>query len=496
MKRLLKIIGTFIISFLFITNVDAASANVSVSTSANQVIVGKGVTVYVTVSSASPIGSWEYTLNYDTSVFKLTSSEVGLHYASYASNASTKSVTYKYNFTALKSGSCNFYVDSVAVVGWDETIFSASNGSKKVYTLTYAEYQASLSNNNNLKNLEVEGYEITPEFDKDTLEYQVKVNEDEKSIKVNATPEDGSASVNGDGELEVSAGNNTFDIVVIAENGSEKTYKLNVEVIDKDPINVKVDGNNYTVVKISDNLVKPESFNESKVVINGFEIPAFYSEMLEFTLVGLKDSQGIISLFIYKDGHYTKYVELNFGNITVYPLEIKDLIKGYTKGKVKIQNNEVESLSIKSTSRNKLIYGMNVESAEKGYFIYDSKDNTLIKYDTEYIDIINNKVNILTYLSIAFGAATLLALITLICTNKKKKRKIKEIKKEEQVEEKEPEEVKEDTKEIIIENKTITVKDKNVQEVDVNEIIEETTEPDVYNIFEDDKKRKKKRKSK
>ena len=98
-KGLFKLLA-FILPFIFITNVNAASASISVSSSANQVIVGKSVTVYVTVSSSSALGSWEYTLNYDNSVFKLASSDVELHYASYASNDKTKSVTYKYNFTA------------------------------------------------------------------------------------------------------------------------------------------------------------------------------------------------------------------------------------------------------------------------------------------------------------------------------------------------------------------------------------------------------------
>lgn len=493
MKRVLKLLGALILPFMFMLNVNAASANVSVSASANQVIVGRNVVVYVVVSSASPIGSWEYTLNYDTSVFKLVSSDVGLHYASYANNANTKSVTYKYTFTALKSGSCNFYVDSVAVVGWDETIFSAVNGAKRVYTLTYAEYQASLSSNNNLESLEVEGYEISPVFDKDVLEYQVKVNEDETLINVKAIAEDNSATINGAGEIEVTAGNNTIDIVVIAENGAEKTYKLSVEVIDKNPINVKVSGKKYTVVKIANNLVKPESFSESKVVIDAFEIPAFYSEILEFTVVGLKDENGTISLFIYKDSTYTKYIELNFGNITVYPLSIKEDLKNYTKGTVKLQNNEIDCLYLKKSSRYKILYGINVETAEKGYFTYDSKDNTLVHYDSEYADSLNQKIVMLTYSTIAFMASTLLALCAIIGLSKKKKTKKKEISKEEPIVE---EEKMDDTKELQIEEKTITVKEKNQKEIDVNEIIEEKNDTEVYNILEEEPKSKKKKKSK
>ena len=61
-----------IISYLIVimclfcaSNVYAASATISVSTNASQIIVGNNVTVTVTVSSASALGSWEYNLNYD-----------------------------------------------------------------------------------------------------------------------------------------------------------------------------------------------------------------------------------------------------------------------------------------------------------------------------------------------------------------------------------------------------------------------------------------------
>lgn len=429
MKKVLSKILLSILPFLFITSVNAASSSIAVSSSTSQVIVGKNVTVYVTVSSSKALGAWEYTLNYDKNIFKLVSSDVDLHYVGYVSNKTTKSVTYKYNFTALKSGSSRFYIDSSDVLDIDENRLSVSDGSKTIKAITAAEYQASLSKNNNLKSLEVAGYEIDPAFDKDTLEYNVKVNEDETKINIKATVEDKTATVNGAGEVEVSAGNNVFTITVIAQNGSEKTYKLNVEVVDKNPINVEVDGKKYTIVKIASNLTKPESYTEKTIKIDEFDIPAFYSEITEFTLVGLKDEEGSVSLYIYEDGKYTKYTELNFGNITLYPLELKETIKKYKKYEVTIQNEKLYALSLKEDSRFKLIYAMNVENKETGLYIYDSKDNTAVKYDSEYIDILNHDNKIILYIAILFASTTFISLIVLILQNSKKKtKKVKEVK--------------------------------------------------------------------
>ena len=187
MKKVLKLL-TFIFSlFLFISSVNAASATISVNTSASQVIVGNNVNVSVTISSSSALGSWEYNLNYDKNIFTLVSSDVELHYAGVVQNANTKSVTYRYTFKAKKSGSASFYIDASSVIGFDESVFSVTNGKRNVKVITYAEYQSSLSNNNNLKSLTVEGSELTPEFNKDVTEYTVSVNADTSGFRYDTT---------------------------------------------------------------------------------------------------------------------------------------------------------------------------------------------------------------------------------------------------------------------------------------------------------------------
>ena len=468
MKKLLKLLTLIFSLFLFISSVNAASATISVNTSASQVIVGNNVNVSVTISSSSALGSWEYNLNYDKNIFTLVSSDVELHYAGVVQNANTKSVTYRYTFKAKKSGLASFYIDASSVIGFDESVFSVTNGKRNVKVITYAEYQSSLSNNNNLKSLIVEGSEITPEFNKDVTEYTVSVNEDVTEIKVTAIAEDNKAKVNGDGSLSVSAGTNSFNIVVVAENGSEKTYKLNVEVVDKNPIDVTIEDKKYTVVKISSLLTKPNSYIEKTITINEMEIPAFYSEITDFTLVGLKDENGNISLFIYEDGTYLKYIELSFGQLTLYPLNMDEEIKGYEKSTISIGENRVECLQLDDSNRYRIIKAINVETNEKGLYLFDTKDNSAIKYDDSYIKELENKNKLLMYSTIAFALSTLLALIIFISKNSKKCKKNKQ-------------EVSNN------ENKKISENDH------INEIKEIKTENEYYNILEDKPKKKKKR---
>ena len=58
--------------FSNITNVNAASASISVTASSTSVVVGSTFTITYKISSSSALGSWEFTPSYDTSKFKLT----------------------------------------------------------------------------------------------------------------------------------------------------------------------------------------------------------------------------------------------------------------------------------------------------------------------------------------------------------------------------------------------------------------------------------------
>ncbi len=455
MKRILKGLLTIALSFLFMQNVYAATAKFNISTSSSQIIVGNSVTVSLTISSSSPaLGAWEYTLNYDSSYFKLVSKDVDLHYAGVANNNKTKSVTYKYTFKALKAGSSKFYVDSTSALDIDENNMTVSNGSKTVSIITYAEYQASLSSNNYLMSLGVENQEISPVFNKDTDEYLVQVTEDTKSIKINASAEDTHSTVNGTGTFEVTPGNNTFEIVVVAQNGSERTYKLTVEVLDKNPINVEVDGKNYTIVKLANNLKKPESYEEKTIEIKGLEIPAFYSEVTNFTLVGLKDESGNIALYIYDNGKYEKYVELIFGNLTIYPTKQTMSVEYFQDAKVTIQGNEFDALVCEKNNRYYLIKGLNVETKEEGYYLYDSKDQTLMKYDETILNELIKQNKIFMLVVLVFGISTFGFFIIILCMLHKNK-KLKKIIKASRKEAKPKEEKKEEIKEVKKEEKTV-----------------------------------------
>lgn len=84
------------------------------------------------------------------------------------------------------------------------------------------------SPNNKLSALEVTGYALTPTFSMNTESYDIIVNPSVERIAVNATAIDSKATVSGIGTIELQSGNNTISVDIKAENGSVRTYKLNV----------------------------------------------------------------------------------------------------------------------------------------------------------------------------------------------------------------------------------------------------------------------------
>lgn len=430
MKKIKKFFMAMLIGLLFPCIVNAASGSINIASSST-VVVGNKVTVTVTISSGTKMGSWQMSLNYDKSYLQLTNSTArdgGTFMIDYAEDPGVLKKTYTFTFKTLKSGTTKLSVDGYrAYVSSDLSALSLSANTKQIRIITQAELEASYSKNNNLSALEVEGFTLTPEFKTDILEYSVVVPENTKEVNIKATVQDKRASVNGIGTQAVNPGANKFSVVVRAQSGAEKTYVINVEVKDENPINVTVNGKNYTVVKIKENLPAASLYTETTININGFEIPAYKNDNTNLVLVGLKDEEGNISLYIYnKDkNEYQEYNEIGVNKITIYPLTSNEEIKGYKKDTITINGVKVDGYYYTKDSDYVIIYGINVETGDKGFYMYDKKMQSLIKYNDEYIIDLNKKIELYTYIIIGFSGVFILMIIIMIALAKKKSGKKK-----------------------------------------------------------------------
>lgn len=85
------------------------------------------------------------------------------------------------------------------------------------------------SSNNYLKSLSIKGLELTPKFDKQTIDYTVEEVIEVDSIEINADLDDSRAKINGSGIIKLQPGENDIRIDVTAENGIVRTYNIKVK---------------------------------------------------------------------------------------------------------------------------------------------------------------------------------------------------------------------------------------------------------------------------
>ena len=456
MKKIFKIIFIITLSItLMLTGINkiyAASATISVSSSASKVVVGNTFTVTIKVSSSTPMGVWEFTPSYSTKLFKLVSGETPV--VGFTDDTGTKSKSYTYKFKAIAKGSGSITVKSVGVLAWsNKASMSVSKGSKSITVITQADLEASYSKNNNLKALSVSGYTITPTFNKDVTKYTVDVGSNTEKITINATKDDSKASLSGTGTHEVSEGENKFNITVTAENGSTKTYTLIVNVVDPNPIKVTIDEKELTVVKRESTLETPQGFENTQIEIDEQKVPAFYNEINNFTLIGLKDSEGNIEYYLYdtENRTYSKYNEASLDSFKIYPLKIdKQFDETYTKTNVKINDIDFEAM-VSTNSNYYVIHAKNLLTGKNAYYRYDKLLNSLITFDNdENMEPLKKELNKYKTFIVFLGAETIfvtiiliIILITTIIKRAKKKKLYKEQLKLKEQMEKEKEEEKE-----------------------------------------------------
>lgn len=426
----MKKIYTIILMILMImpTCVNAASGTVKV-TSSSTAVYGNTITFTVTLASSTSIGSWQMDLNYDKSYLQLqsTTSEGGGISMVNSSSSGTKSKTYTYTFKTLKTGSTKVEVSSYLAYAFsDMSEMSLTSTSKTISIKTQEEIEASYSKDSSLKSLSIDDFDLNEEFDKDVFEYSVDVSEDTKEVVINASKNDSNATVSGTGSKEVTHGINSFDIVVRAQNGSESTYKLVVNVVDNDPI--EVDGG-YSVVKYMDSISEyPKSFTETTINIGEFVVPAFSNDVLDILIVALKSSSGDIEFFIYEDGEYSKYNEITFSNLSIMPIKSDEVIDGHISVSSTINGVESTVFKVSKDSRFSIFYGVNVYTGESAFYKYDEIDSTVMVLDSEYSDKLLEDNNLYTYIIFGFAGALgvcLLMIISLLKRGSKSKNKDK-----------------------------------------------------------------------
>lgn len=429
-KRINFVLRIFIFLVIFLVPKNAFAFNASLTCSSSSSVT-LGNTISVTIrGSASESAYWQGGISYDSSKLQLISGNV----STFTDNA-TANPSFTYKFKAIGLGSAYVKMSGMNVsdqAGNNEVTISSSNCNINVVNPAPVTPKSS---DNNLKTLSIDGVILSPDFNKDTLEYSVTLTSDTTKIKVNAEKNDSKASISGTGEIEVKEGENKIEVVVTAENGSTKTYIINATVEEKEPIIVKVNDEEYTVIRKKDVIEVPEDYTETTVTINGEEIPAYTNEVTGYILVGLKNSDNKSAWYIYDQNKltYTKYVELKSDMIRIIILKPKkgDVPYKYYESTFEFNGTTIDGYTFDENSDFRLVYGLNVSTGEKSFYAYDIKENTIQRFYNDqvliYIELVKKCKLLLLICALSLFVLFLSVILTLSKNIKFKKQYLQNI---------------------------------------------------------------------
>jgi hypothetical protein len=174
---------------------------------------------------------------------------------------------------------------------------TSETGVTRTYTINITRPDTR-SKNNYLSSLVVSNTNIS--FNRDTLVYNLSTTSD--NVQISATKDDNKASVTGTGRFNLNYGTNTYRVNVTAENGSTRTYTININRED-----TRSSNNNLKSLTLSKGNL---NFNKSTTTYNVDVDKDTTSVKIEATLEDVKAS--------FENGFGPRTINLNPGNNTIY----------------------------------------------------------------------------------------------------------------------------------------------------------------------------------
>ena len=356
---------------LFSKEAKASSASVEFSTEAQEVTAGSEFTVVCRVSSAERFSDVEMNVLYDASVMefvkggkKVSGGNGVLHISSTGNEDQVKKRTYSLQFKALSEGTGAMELDPrVSVKNLEGSAFSVSSnrllvtvvptgtpGESPAPTAAPGETPApSLSTNNKLKALRFDCLSMTPEFDTNVLEYTVKVDCNTYILYFNYIAANSKSVVRIKNNEELLVGENDVRIVVTAQSGDKRVFKI--KVLKESEAETKVR--------------EQQEKGSSDITFSVYEKEGsiFIQNQYQFQVVDVENDDIIPS------GYIKTTVDLEGKSVTAYTME-NDLDNNY------------------------LLMYLKGEGAEPTLYQYDRQEKTIQRYTGTMTQKVNKGGNV------------------------------------------------------------------------------------------------------
>ena len=199
------------------------------------------------------------------------------------------------------------------------------------------------SSNANLSNLGIRPNDFTG-FRPGTTAYNVTVPNDVDQVTVYANLQDSKASLTGTGTKSLNVGRNALNVVVTAENGTQKTYTINVTREEQTEQEPEENTTPEETVEPDDSETSTSTSDLIKLEVTGYELtPEFSPDIYSYTL----DLNGdVSSLDVVAEGANH--------NVSVEIVGNTDLVEGENIITVLVHNEETDTNSTYQIVVNKI----------------------------------------------------------------------------------------------------------------------------------------------
>lgn len=418
-KIMLGITAGFLMVLLFNVKVQAATANVSVSSVSGT----KGDTVTVTVSvSADEAAMGQVGISYDTNYLEYISDGTnggvaGLVLSVLNDIPAGQAQTITLNFRLKEAGTTAVTVASntqiFAVYAAD--IENAAMNINKADGSVTINAASTASSDSHLSGLSVQAVTqngdstnvvFSPSFSPDVYEYRADLAANVTRLVVATTLSDANATTQVSG-TRIDPGNNRTTITVKAQDGSESKYILyttrgtesttepttsgesdtqteSTTGFDRTPKLIK-DLGKYIIQDFTLTTI-PEGFEESTAVYNGENIAVLRGITKPLALMCLADdAQGTnIGIYIYNEASGTINKMVNIISVqkmyTIIPTDDSYTgPEGYTQTSLEINGDIVKAWVKAEGSEFYVVYAMNW-NGETALYVYDTKEQTMQRF--------------------------------------------------------------------------------------------------------------------
>lgn len=406
MKKIKLLLITFMLGICFITNV-FAQGDVSISTSSLNITKGETKTFTITANNSAgridisssnnnvvSVNKTSTFLDMSSDTIIVNANNVGnaiikIHIVDVTTyddeNLSGKTYTINVNVNDAIKEESNKKDDNVSSNNISNNQNNTSNNNANEKNATkIIDKKNNKSNNVNLKELVIEGYELNKIDDNN---YTLEVNNSVKSINILAVAEDEKSKINGIGVHELNVGENEFNVEIVAEDGRINNILLKInrrdkfilkdlkDIIDNNDvtnIEIHLDKNDIiskddmNLIKKSKKIVRFSYYDENDKliyswIIDGKKIEEVYEVNTTINLSGNK-AKDIKKLSNYADGIF---LDFKHNGILVNGTSIKLYVGD------KFEDGNLVSVYYYNEKNNTLDLKIESIKVKKGYIEFD-----------------------------------------------------------------------------------------------------------------------------